>query len=62
MIPALWRMRQENHKLKISLDYITRSCLLEEKKVVGSTIHGVQFPSQPYGKSWKLYLMHGLKL
>jgi hypothetical protein len=32
VIPALWRLRQEEHKFEASLDYQARSSLSKKKK------------------------------
>jgi hypothetical protein len=34
VIPALLRLRQEDHKFKTSLGYIARPCLEKKKKTV----------------------------
>jgi hypothetical protein len=33
IIPALWRLRQENHEFKVSLSYIVRPYLKKRKKM-----------------------------
>jgi hypothetical protein len=48
VIPALRRLRQEDHEFEASLVYILRSCLQKEKKKMSKTITTATTKDQVY--------------